>query len=67
MKLALQLTSSRVEGAGLIEAGAGSLNVAAVRYLALVGDDRREQAVSIGGETTAKSGIAFYTRYRPSA
>ncbi|HET7698099.1 MAG TPA: S8 family peptidase, partial [Vicinamibacterales bacterium] len=29
VKAALQLTSSRVEGAGLIEAGAGSLNVAA--------------------------------------
>ena len=34
VKATLQLTSSRVEGAGLIEAGAGSLNVAAAVALA---------------------------------
>ncbi|MEX1127079.1 MAG: S8 family peptidase, partial [Vicinamibacterales bacterium] len=33
VKLALQVTSSRVAGAGLIEAGAGSLNVAAATLL----------------------------------
>src|SRR6267378_4152109 len=40
VKAALQLTSSRVAGAGLIEAGAGSLNVAAA--VALVGGKRSE-------------------------
>src|SRR5205823_2422374 len=34
VKAALQLTSSRVQGAGLIEAGAGSVNVAAAVDLA---------------------------------
>ena len=40
VKLLLQLTSSRVAGAGLIEAGAGSLNIAAAVAVATSGSIR---------------------------
>src|SRR6185503_20699958 len=45
VKAALQLTSSRVPGAGLIEAGAGSLNVASA--VALVEDSPRALRIVI--------------------
>ena len=46
VKLALQLSSSEVQGAGLIEAGAGALNVASA--VLLVGRGRRS-ALCLGG------------------
>jgi serine protease AprX len=57
-KLALQLTSSRVAGAGLIEAGAGSLNVAAAVAL---GRGRGITLVEshIAGEVVECGGVAF--------
>jgi serine protease AprX len=57
-KLALQLTSSRVAGAGLIEAGAGSLNVAAAVAL---GRGRGITLVesNIAGEVVNCGGVAF--------
>jgi serine protease AprX len=54
-KLALQLTSSRVAGAGLIEAGAGSLNIAsAVRF-----GSGTLASTSIAGEAVEPSSISF--------
>lgn len=55
-KLALQLTSSRVAGAGLIEAGSGSLNIASAVKLSL-GDV--VTPTWIAGEMQAWSGVAF--------
>ena len=57
-KLALQLTSSRVAGAGLIESGAGSLNVAAAVEL-VRGDATQLPQVVISDENTTPSGIAY--------
>ena len=56
-KIALQLTSSRVAGAGLIEAGAGSLNIAAAMELAEGGADHA--TVNVAGEPSTPTGI-FY-------
>ena len=59
VKLLLQLTSSRVEGAGLIEAGAGSLNIAAAVAVATSGSSTIESVIA--GEPQPFSGIAFST------
>ena len=48
VKLLLQVTSSRVAGPGLIEAGAGSLNIAAAVAVATTGNVAVETV--IGGE-----------------
>jgi serine protease AprX len=57
-KLVLQLTSSPVAGAGLVEAGAGSLNAAAAVVLgAKPGTGFTE--ITIGGEDTRYSFLAF--------
>ncbi len=61
-KLALQLTSSRVAGAGLIEAGAGSLNVVAAVRLAR-GQGNSGDVFSIAGEPQQLSGL-FYVDTR---
>ena len=58
VKLLLQLTSSRVAGAGLIEAGAGSLNIAAAVAVATSGSTRIVTS-SIAGEPQIFSGIVF--------
>ncbi|MEO8522344.1 MAG: S8 family serine peptidase, partial [Acidobacteriota bacterium] len=55
-KLALQLTSSRVNGAGLIEAGAGSVNIASAVKLSR-GD--ASSLTWIAGELQSPSGVAF--------
>ena len=57
-KLLLQVTSSPVAGAGLIEAGAGSLNIAAAVALG-VSPGAVIQTTSIGDETVPWLGIAF--------
>jgi serine protease AprX len=58
VKVALQLTSARVAGAGLIEAGAGALNVAAA--VALVAESRTVLPTSyIDGEAVFCAGWAF--------
>ena len=53
VKLLLQLTSSPVAGAGLIEAGAGSLNIAAAMQLATTGN---KAPTTIAGETVTGRG-----------
>ena len=60
VKLALQVTSSRVAGAGLIEAGAGQVNVIAA--LGLVSGPRAFRETTIAGERVRTSGIGFATR-----
>lgn len=55
-KLALQLTSSRVQGAGLIESGAGSVNVASA--LKLVAGEGLV-ATTIAGEAAELSGVGY--------
>ena len=63
-KLALQLTSSRVDGAGLIESGAGSLNIAAA--VALVGGEATELPHTvISDETIVPGGLAYGTLRDP--
>ena len=59
VKLALQVTSSRVAGAGLIEAGAGQVNVIAA--LGLVSGERAFRRTTIAGEPVSSSGIGFAT------
>src|SRR5688572_14476109 len=58
-KAALQVTSSRLPGAGLIEAGAGEVNVVAA--LALVSGNARMGAVLsvIASEQVSSSGISY--------
>ena len=58
VKLLLQVTSSPVSGAGLIEAGAGSVNAAAAVALSLA-PSASPVETTIGGETAVYSGIAF--------
>jgi serine protease AprX len=59
VKAALQLTSSRVPGAGLIEAGAGSLNVAAAVTL-LDGRPRKKlPRIQIAGEPIEALGVGY--------
>ena len=61
----LQLTSSRVAGAGLIEAGAGSLNIAAAVAVATTGSLAVETVV--GGETIRNGLFAFSVESGTSA
>ena len=59
-KLILQLTSSPVAGAGLIEAGAGSVNVAAAVVLA-ANQITSPAETYIAGESAQYSAVAFAT------
>ena len=62
VKMVLQLTSSRVAGAGLIESGAGSLNAAAAVALA-----RRSTAtILIAHLPTHDGGLTFGSGSRPN-
>ena len=64
VKAALQLTASRVAGAGLIEAGAGSLNVAAAVELARMGN--RNPVVNDCGRSRSPPAQIVYSS-RPGA
>ena len=64
-KAALQLTSSRLPGAGLIEAGAGEVNVVAA--LALVSGNAGFRKTTIAREEVTSNGLAFGTRRITSA
>ena len=57
-KLVLQLTSSPVAGAGLIEAGAGSVNAAAAVVLGAKPATASTE-IQIGGEVSRNGGVAF--------
>ena len=57
VKLALQVTSSRLAGAGLIEAGAGQLNVMAA--LGLVSGENLLSTTQIAGEAIFSLGISY--------
>lgn len=63
VKVALQITSSRLSGEGFVTAGSGALNaVAAAQFAA-----RPKEALAgivIAGEATQSSGIAFLNRFR---
>jgi hypothetical protein len=59
-KTALQVTSSRLPGAGLIEAGAGEVNVMAA--LALVSGDAGFRKTAIAREDVTSNGLAFGSR-----
>ena len=62
VKLALQLSASPVPGAGLIEAGAGSLNVLLALHTAVHGPGVAAPETTIAGEAVAPGGIAFGSR-----
>ena len=57
VKLALQVTSSRVAGAGLIEAGAGSVNVVAA--VGLVTGNAGFRTTTIAGATSTIGGLTY--------
>jgi len=59
VKATLQLTSSRVAGAGLIEAGAGSLNVAAAVTLIQDRQPKKLARIQIANEPIDALGLAY--------
>ena len=59
VKLALQVTSSRVAGAGLIEAGAGSVNAVAAVDLVTGSGLLVLPNTTIAGQTISSSGITY--------
>ena len=62
VKLALQLSASPLPGAGLVEAGAGSLNVLLALQVAVNGPAVAPPEATIAGETVSPGGIAFGSR-----
>ena len=63
VKFLLQVTAQHVEGAGLIEQGAGSLNVPLAVATAQAGSlDAAPSAVKIGGEMITAGGMAFLSK-----
>ena len=62
VKVALQLTSSSVPEAGLIEAGAGSLDIVLALYLAEEGPTAPLPTASIADEPVTPTGLAFAMR-----
>jgi serine protease AprX len=61
VKAVLQATSAAVPGAGLVEAGAGQINVLAALALVTAHVAEALPAAIIGGEHTAASGITYGT------
>ena len=59
VKVALQATASPVVGAGLVEAGAGSLNVISAVQTGLLGPTADLPLASIEGENVAMGGLVF--------
>ena len=62
VKIALQATASPIAGAGLVEAGAGSVNVVAALYVAVHGPTAELPTISIGGEPVDIGGLVFFSR-----
>ena len=63
VKVALQSSASPVDGAGLVEAGAGSVNVISALYTALTGPSSELPAAVIGGEPVPSGGLVFFSRH----
>jgi serine protease AprX len=63
VKFALQSTASAMPDAGLIAAGAGSLNVAAAVQMAVRGPSARHVTTTIAGEDVQANSIAFQNVY----
>jgi serine protease AprX len=63
LKFALQGTATAMPEAGLIAAGAGSLNVAAAVQMAVRGPAARNVTTTIGGEEVQATGIAYQNVY----
>src|SRR5262249_36779844 len=63
VKFALQSTASAMPQAGLITAGAGSLNVAAAVQMAVKGPSARHVTTNIAGEDVQSNSIAFENVY----
>jgi serine protease AprX len=63
LKFALQSTASAMPEAGLIAAGAGSLNVAAAVQAAVRGPSARHVTTTIAGEQIQSNSIAFENLY----
>jgi serine protease AprX len=61
VKAALQATSSAVPGAGLVEAGAGQINVLAALALVTETVGQAMPVTFIGGEATTSGGITYGT------
>ena len=59
VKISLQSAASPIEGAGLVEAGAGSLNVVSAIYTALLGPTAELPMASIEGEAVDIGGLIF--------
>ena len=59
VKVALQLTSESLPGVGLIEAGAGSLDIVLALYMAEEGPTAPLPTASIANEPATASGLAF--------
>ena len=59
VKAALQLTASPVANAGLIAAGAGSINVVSALHAAVAGPSIDLPSVQIGGETQTAGNLVF--------
>ena len=62
VKMALQLSASPIPGAGLVEAGAGSLNVLLALHTAVHGPGLAPPAATIAGEAVSPRGVAFGSR-----
>ena len=65
VKIALQASASPIAGAGLVEAGAGSVNVVAALYVAVHGPTAELPTISIGGEQVDIGGLVFFSRLVP--
>jgi serine protease AprX len=59
VRMTLQLTSTFLPDAGLVGAGAGSLNIPAALQVAANGPGLAPAAVTIGGELAEASGLTF--------
>ena len=67
VKLALQGTASFMPQAGVVAAGAGSLNAAAAVRMAKLGPAARVSTLRIGGESVTSGSIAFEGAKVPAA
>jgi serine protease AprX len=63
LKFALQATATAMPQAGLIAAGAGSMNVAAAVQMAIRGPAARHMTTTIAGEQIESDGVAYQNLY----
>ena len=65
VKIALQSAASPIPGAGLVEAGAGSLNVVRSLYIGAFGPTASLPQIRIARAETESTGIVFFARASP--